>query len=441
MTHDTLLVHGGRPLRGEVRVRGAKNLVPKAMVAALLGHTASQIRNVPELRDTEIVRSLLSLYGVSVTAGEGDDELRIDSSRVQQANPRKVVEHAGSSRIPILFSGPLLHRLGQAFIPGLGGCEIGGRALDFHYQVLRYFGAEIEAGPSGVHLRAPRRLRGIDIRLPYPSVGATEQVLLTAVLAEGDTELRNAAIEPEIVDLICVLQKMGAIITLASDRTIVISGVDSLVGYTHRALPDRLETASWACAALATEGDIYVRGASQTEMTAFLYAYRKVGGLFDIDAHGIRFRHPGRPLSAISLETDVHPGFQTDWQQPMLTVLALAEGTSRIHETVYESRLGLTDGLKQMGTHVRLSEECLGARPCRFDGQNHQHSAVISGVPRLQSSDLKVPDLRGGFAYLIAALAAKGTSRLDGISLIDRGYERFLQKLEDLGADVELITA
>ena len=185
-------------------------------------------------------------------------------------------------------------------------------------------------------------------------------MLLTAVLAEGVTELSNAAVEPEIEDLICVLQKMGAIIAMDTDRTIRITGVDTLGGYNHRALPDRLEAASWASAALATEGDIYVRGAQQRSMMTFLNTYRKVGGAFEIDDEGIRFWHPGGQLNSIALETDVHPGFQTDWQQPLVVALTQATGLSIVHETVYESRLGFTSALNQMGAHIQLYRECLG---------------------------------------------------------------------------------
>ena len=245
-TDDVLLVHGGNPLEGEIRVRGAKNLVPKAMVAALLGSGPSRLRNVPDIRDVRVVRGLLQLHGVTVRPGEEPGELILDPSHVESANVADIDAHAGSSRIPILFCGPLLHRLGHAFIPGLGGCDIGGRPIDFHFEVLRQFGATIEKRADGQYLEAPQRLRGTKIRLPYPSVGSTEQVLLTAVLAEGVTELSNAAVEPEIEDLICVLQKMGAIISMDTDRTIRITGVDRLGGYNHRALPDRLEAASWA---------------------------------------------------------------------------------------------------------------------------------------------------------------------------------------------------
>jgi len=263
-------------------------------------------------------------------------------------------------------------------------------------------------------------------------------VLLTGVLAEGVTELRNAAIEPEIIDLIAVLQKMGAIITVHTDRVIRITGVDRLGGYRHRAMSDRLEAASWACAALATQGDVYVRGAEQKDMMTFLNVFRTVGGAFDVGDEGIRFWHPGGALRALPLETDVHPGFQTDWQQPLVVALTQATGLSILHETVYENRLGFTEALASMGATIQLYRECLGGTPCRFGQRNFLHSAVISGPTKLQAAELVIPDLRGGFSYLIAALSAQGTSTVHGIDLINRGYENFLGKLAGLGARVEL---
>ncbi|MBA2416833.1 MAG: UDP-N-acetylglucosamine 1-carboxyvinyltransferase [Geodermatophilaceae bacterium] len=435
---DVLLVHGGTPLQGEIRLRGAKNLVPKAMVAALLGQEPSRLRNIPDISDVDIVSRLLQLHGVAIVPGDEPGELILDPASVEQATIADVDAHAGSSRIPILLCGPLLHRLGHAFIPDLGGCRIGDRPIDFHLDVLRQFGAEVEKRPQGLHLAAPQRLRGTKVELPFPSVGATEQVLLTAVLAEGVTELRNAAIEPEIVDLIAVLQKMGAIITVHTDRVIRITGVDRLGGYRHRAMSDRLEAASWACAALATGGDVYVRGAEQKDMMTFLNVYRTVGGAFEVeDGEGIRFWHPGGQLCAMPLETDVHPGFQTDWQQPLVVALTQATGLSILHETVYENRLGFTEALAAMGATIQLYRECLGGTPCRFGQRNFLHSAVISGPTKLQAAELFIPDLRGGFSYLIAALSAQGMSTVHGIDLINRGYENFLGKLSDLGARVE----
>ncbi|HEX6074234.1 MAG TPA: UDP-N-acetylglucosamine 1-carboxyvinyltransferase [Micromonosporaceae bacterium] len=437
--NDVLVVHGGVPLHGEIRVRGAKNLVSKAMVASVLGESTSRLYDVPAIRDVEVVRGLLELHGVRVSEGP-DGELVFDPSNVERAHADEINVHAGSSRIPILFCGPLLHRLGHAFIPDLGGCRIGDRPIDFHLSALREFGAIEEKTPEGLHLTAPGGLHGTKFELPYPSVGATEQVLLTAVRAEGVTELRNAAVEPEIIDLICVLQKMGAIISVHTDRVIRIEGVPHLTGYTHRPLPDRLEVASWACAALATHGDVSVRGARQVDMMTFLNVFRSVGGTFEVDdspTGGIRFWHPGGELSAVALETDVHPGMMTDWQQPLVVALTQAQGLSIVHETVYEQRFGFTDALVKMGATIQLYRECLGATPCRFGQRNFLHSAVISGPSKLHGAELEIPDLRGGFSHFIAALAAEGTSRLHGVDLINRGYEDFEAKLDAMGARFE----
>jgi UDP-N-acetylglucosamine 1-carboxyvinyltransferase len=239
------------------------------------------------------------------------------------------------------------------------------------------------------------------------------------------------------MDLINVLQKMGAIISVDTDRVIRIEGVERLEGYRHTSLPDRIEAASWASAALATGGDIDVLGARQPEMTAFLNTFRKVGGGFEVHDEGIRFFHPGHDLSPIVLETDVHPGFMTDWQQPLVVALTQATGLSIVHETVYENRFGFTDALRGMGATIQVYRECLGGHPCRFGQRNFYHSAVISGPTPLSAADIEVPDLRGGFSHLIAALAAKGTSRVAGIGLIDRGYENFTDKLAALGADFD----
>ncbi|MBX6354572.1 MAG: UDP-N-acetylglucosamine 1-carboxyvinyltransferase [Micromonosporaceae bacterium] len=438
MPDDVLLVHGGTPLHGTIRVRGAKNLVSKAMVATLLGDAPSRLYDVPHIRDVEVVRDLLELHGVRVGEGAEPNELVFDPANVESANVDEINVHAGSSRIPILFCGPLLHRLGHAFIPDLGGCHIGPRPIDFHIQALRQFGAVVDKTPQGMHLTAPNGLHGTKLELPYPSVGATEQVLLTAVRADGVTELRNAAVEPEIIDLICVLQKMGAIIKVHTDRVIEIEGVPRLGGYSHRPIPDRIEAASWAAAALATGGDVTVLGARQVDMMTFLNVFRSVGGEFDVlDGQGIRFWHPGGELRAVALETDVHPGFMTDWQQPLVVALTQASGLSIVHETVYEQRLGYTQALNQMGATIQVYRDCLGGTPCRFGRRNFMHSAVIAGPSKLHAAELVIPDLRAGFSHLIAALAAEGASRVYGVSLINRGYEEFEAKLAALGARAE----
>ncbi|NJC63309.1 UDP-N-acetylglucosamine 1-carboxyvinyltransferase [Planosporangium flavigriseum] len=438
--NDVLVVHGGTPLHGKTRVRGAKNLVSKAMVAALLGDSPSRLFNVPAISDVEIVRGLMELHGVRVTDG-ADGEMVLDPTDAGEADADEINVHAGSSRIPILLCGPLLHRLGHAFIPDLGGCNIGGRPIDFHLKALREFGAIVDKTASGMEITAPNGLHGTKLSLPYPSVGATEQILLTAVRAEGVTELSNAAIEPEIIDLICVLQKMGAIIKVHTDRVIEIEGVKRLGGYVHRPIPDRIEAASWAAAALATKGDVFVEGARQADMMTFLNTYLSVGGAFEVDdapvGGGIRFWHPGGELRAVALETDVHPGFMTDWQQPMVVALTQARGLSIVHETVYERRLGYTKALNSMGATIQTYRECLGGTPCRFGRRNFMHSAVIAGPSKLHAADLVIPDLRAGFSHLIAALAAEGTSRVYGVNLINRGYEDFENKLAALGAHVE----
>ncbi len=438
VTADRITINGGRPLIGRIELKGAKNLVTKAMVAAILGETPSLLHDVPDISDVRVVRGLLEVHGVKVTDGPGEGDIVLDPSAVESAHFAEIDAHAGSSRIPILFCGPLLHRLGEAFIPDLGGCRIGDRPIDFHLEVLRNFGAIVDKEPSGIRISAPNGLKGAKVQLPYPSVGATEQVLLTAVRAEGITELKGAAIEPEIMDLINILQKMGAIISVDTDRVIRIEGVDYLHGYTHRALFDRSEAASWAAAALATDGDIFVGGALQQEMTTFLNVYRKVGGAFEIHDDGIRFFHPGGELKAVIIETDVHPGFMTDWQQPLVVALTKANGVSIVHETVYEKRFGFVDALVEMGATIQIHKECLTGMPCRFGQRNFSHSAVISGPIQLRGADIEVPDLRGGFSHLIAALTATGTSTVSNVGIISRGYENFINKLRLLGADFVL---
>jgi UDP-N-acetylglucosamine 1-carboxyvinyltransferase len=434
---DTVIFEGGKPLVGEVTVRGAKNLVTKAMVAALLADTPSVLKGVPAISDVAVVRGLLEAHAVTVSE-HSDGELELDPRNVKSAHFAEIDAHAGSSRIPILFCGPLLHQLGEAFIPDLGGCRIGDRPINFHLDALRAFGAELEKSHEGIRLRAPQRLVGAKVDLPYPSVGATEQVLLTAVRAKGVTELTNAAIEPEIMDLIAILQKMGAIIVVEPNRTIVIEGVESLNGYQHRAIPDRNEAASWAAAALATRGDIYVRGAAQQDLMTFLNIYRKVGGIFEVDDEGIRFRHPGWPIKPVVIETDVHPGFMTDWQQPMVVALTQAEGRSIVHETVYENRFGFTEALVQMGANIEVYKEGIASITRRVPRRPLEQAAVVTGPTPLRGANIRVPDLRGGFSHVIAAVTAQGTSEVSNVGIISRGYEHLLEKLHGLGVSFEL---
>ena len=259
------------------------------MVAALLAPGKSVLKNVPEIRDVHVVSDLLRLHGVDVDVDGANGIVTIDASRVQLADVADVDTLSGSSRIPILFSGPLVHRLGEAFIPALGGCAIGGRPIDFHLETLRKLGATVDKEhKDGIHITAPTACTARRSTC-LPVGGRHRADLLAAVLAEGKTELSGAATEPEIMDLVCVLQKMGAIISVDVDRTFRIEGVKELQGYTHTSLTDRIEAASWASAALATHGDIFVKGATQPEMITFLNVFRKVGGKFEVTDKGIRF--------------------------------------------------------------------------------------------------------------------------------------------------------
>jgi UDP-N-acetylglucosamine 1-carboxyvinyltransferase len=240
------------------------------------------------------------------------------------------------------------------------------------------------------------------------------------------------------MDLIAILQKMGAIIWIEPNRTIYIEGVETLHGYEHRSLFDRNEAASWACAALVTKGDIFVVGAKQPELLTFLNVFRKAGGEFEVHEDGIRFRHPGGQLNPVVVETDVHPGFMTDWQQPLVVALTQAEGTSIVHETVYENRFGFTDSLNKMGANIEIHQDGIASITRRVPRRKLEQAAVIVGPTPLHGADIRVPDLRGGFSHLIAALAATGTSTISNVGIIARGYEHFIDKLRDLGADFEL---
>ncbi len=427
---DTVVIEGGKKLTGTIKVRGAKNAVTKIMVAALLSEQPSTIANVPDIEDVRVVSEMIREVGGEVKE-TSDGVIVITPAELHQPDTNALHKIAGTSRIPILFAGPLLHRLCEAHLPTLGGCEIGPRPVDFHLQSLKSMGAEVEESEKALVIKA-NKLGGAKIELSYPSVGATEQVLLSSVLAKGVTELRNAAVEPEIIDLICVLQKMGAIIEVGTNRIITIQGVDTLHGFDHKVLTDRIEVASWACVAAVTDGKIFVHGAQQEPMMTFLNTFRRVGGEFAVRGGGIEFWR-GRPLTSITLETDVHPGFMTDWQQPFVVLLTQAEGSSTIHETVYEDRFSFTNALNKMGAKIQLYQDCLGGTHCRFENRNHLHSAIINGPTSLHGAEIQVPDLRAGFSYVVAALVAKGKTTIHGIKTIERGYEKFEEKLRAIG--------
>ncbi len=431
---DTMTVRGGVPVEGELHIRGSKNALPKAMVAALLTNEPCRVSNLASLTDIDVVGELIAHTGGSVE--REDDSLVITAHGFEALGQDEVVRLHAASRIPVLTTAVSLHRAGVAYVAAAGGCDIGPRPVDFHLNVLRAFGARDTHLDGVIELKSDR-LRGARIELPFPSVGATEQFLFAAVLAEGDAELANAAIEPEILDLICVLQKMGALISVEPNRTIRVTGVDELGGFEHQVIGDRLEAASWASLALATGGHLTVHGVQQQDLATFLNVYRRAGGDFAIDADGstISFRRARRMLRPLALETDVHPGFMTDWQSPFVTALTQADGVSVVHETVYEDRLGYTEALRSLGAQIQVFTECLGPTRCRFGTANHRHSAVVVGPTKLHGAELMVPDLRAGFSYVIAAAAADGESLIHGVDLLDRGYSRFREKLTAVGVD------
>ena len=334
MTEDQqFIIQGGYPLKGKIRLSGTKNAATKMMVASLLTAEEIVLENCPDLGDVQITAELCETVGGTVKR-EGNT-LKIKTPKITN---HKVKELSRKNRIPILALSPLLHRTGKAEVPILGGCKIGPRPVDFHLNALRQMGAEIKETKSSYKAKTDG-LKGCNIELPYPSVGATENIILAGVLAKGKTVISNAAIEPEIIDLIKMLQKMGAIIELGTNRKIYIEGVNKLYGTSHYIIPDRNEAISFAVMAIATNGDIFLEEAQQDTLITFLNVLRKIGGEFEIEKNGIRFFRKGE-LKAIELETDTFPGFTTDWQQPTVVLLTQANGTSVIHETVYADRFG-----------------------------------------------------------------------------------------------------
>lgn len=424
------IINGGKKLKGEITLSGAKNAASKMLIASLLTDEPCVFTNFPNIGEIDITAELCRAIGSEITR---------DGKTARIATPEiknfRVASLSRKNRLPILALGPLLARAGEAEIPFLGGDKIGARPVDMHIDALRSMGATIEVAGDRYVASAKNGLQGVKIRLRYPSVGATENIILAAVLAKGRTTLHNAAREPEVKELVKMLQKMGAIIELGANRAFHIDGVQKLRGVTHAVIPDRNEAVSFACLAVATGGDILARGAVQDHMSTFLSTLRRVGGEYEVKENGIRFWRPGE-LTATEIETDTHPGFMTDWQQPFAVVLTQAKGTSIIHETVYEDRFGYTVDLNAMGADIRVFNKCLGELPCRFNTKGFNHSAVINGPTPLHGATLAVRDLRSGIAHVIAALTAQGETVIDGVEEIDRGYERLEERLKSLGADI-----
>lgn len=424
-----LKIEGPQRVEGEVVISGAKNAASKMMVASLLTDEPVILHNFPRIEEIDIVRELVERMGAKVEIR--DHTLVLQTPEIVTD---EVVGLSRANRISVLALPALLHRKGRAILPIVGGDRIGPRPVNYHLDALRAMGAVIDDSGDKFIATAPRGLSGTRVVLPYPSVGATENILLAGVLAKGRTVIENAALEPEILDLVMMLQNMGAIIELGTGRTISIDGVDRLRGASHEILPDRMEAASYACLALATGGRIFCRNARQGDMITFLNAVRRIGADYEVMGDGIVFFRKG-PMRGIDLETDTHPGFMTDWQQPFTLVLTQCEGTSVVHETVYEDRFGYTRELNRLGAQITVFDKCLGELPCRFRTKRHPHSAIIRGVTPLQAvpEPLDIFDIRAGITLVIAALCSQGTTRLKGLEHLDRGYENLLGKLQGLG--------
>jgi UDP-N-acetylglucosamine 1-carboxyvinyltransferase len=440
---DTLKICGGKPLEGKIKAAGAKNAVTKILVASLLSDKKCVLNNVPDIAEVEITVDLCQEIGSDINWDRETGILEIVTKELKTSYiPQRF---SGSNRIPILMIGALLSRTDEDIIvPTAGGCKIGKRPVDFHIAALEKLGATIEyreMKKEGAYFaRAHTGLKGTLIELPYPSVGATENTILAATRAKGVTVIKNAAIEPEVIDLILFLQKLGAIISVDVDRTIRIQQAKCFYEVQHTVISDRIEAASLGIAAISTQGRVFIEGAQHVHMITMLNKLRELGGGFDVKNEGIEFYYKGPLKGGLHIETDVHPGFMTDWQQPFVVLLTQSQGTSVIHETVYENRFGYIETLKQMGADLELFTQCLGGKECRFASHNHYHNLIVKGPTPLIPRDIEIPDLRAGFAYVLASLLAPGESNISNLSYLDRGYENLTKKLTLLGANITRIS-
>ena len=416
---DKLLIQGGRPLKGEVVISGAKNAALPILCASLLTADPLSLENVPELRDIGTTLRLLERLGVKYRNGR-DRHVELDASQVSSIEaPYDLVK---TMRASILVLGPLLARFGEARVSLPGGCAIGQRPVDQHIKGLAAMGAEISIEHGYVVARA-QRLKGATIRTDMVTVTGTENLMMAAVLADGRTVLENAAREPEVTDLAELLIKMGARIQGHGTDRIVIDGVDRLHGASHRIVPDRIEAGTFLCAVGATGGDILLRHTAAHTMGAILDKVREAGVAIEEGDDCIRASMDRRP-KAVSFRTQEYPGFPTDMQAQLLALNSLAEGTAVVVETIFENRYMHAPELSRMGARIEVEGD----------------TAVVTGVPRLSGANVMATDLRASASLVIAGLAAEGETRIDRIYHLDRGYERMEEKLCKLGADIRRIS-
>ena len=408
------MVTGGARLAGEVSVTGAKNSVLKLMAAALLAPGRTTLTNVPQIIDVPVMSQLLRRLGCTVDASPGAVTIDVPEQVGHEADYELVRRIRGS----IAVLGPLLARCGEARVALPGGDAIGSRPLDMHIAGLVKLGAEVEIEHGYVVARAAR-LAGAQVWLDFPSVGATENVLMAAVLAKGSTTIDNAAREPEITDLCQHLVQMGASIDGLGTSTLVIEGVEGLSATSHATVPDRIVAGSWAIGAVMTRGDVLVQGGRPEHLDVPLSKLTDAGAVVTTEPGGLRVQMEGRPRS-VDLVTLPYPGFPTDLQPMFLALDAIAEGTAMVTENVFESRWMYVDELRRLGAEVRT------------DG----HHAVVRGRERLSAAPVRAHDIRAGVGLVLAALVADGTTELSDVHHIDRGYEAFIDKLVGLGAEV-----
>ena len=416
---DKLRIVGGTPLRGEISISGAKNAALPILCAGLLTADSLRLTNVPRLNDISTTLKLLGNLGVRTERHE-DDSVTITADQISSLEaPYELVK---TMRASILVLGPLVARFGQARVSLPGGCAIGQRPVEQHIQGLAALGADIHIEHGYVVARASR-LKGTVIRTDMVTVTGTENLMMAAVLAEGQTVLENAAREPEVVDLAELLIKMGARISGHGTDRIVIEGVESLHGAEHRIIPDRIEAGSFLCAVGAARGDITLRGAAPETMGATIAKLREAGLTITCGDDWIKASMDKRPR-AVDIRTHEYPGFATDMQAQLMALDTLAEGTSVIVETIFENRFMHVQEMLRLGAHIDI------------DG----HTAVVRGAPRLSGATVMATDLRASASLVIAGLAAEGETLVERIYHLDRGYERMEHKLRMLGAHIDRLT-
>lgn len=417
----SFLIRGGRRLEGEHSLQGAKNSALPILAAAAATGGVCRIRRCPALTDVDATLNILRCLGCGVV--RQGDTVTVDASGLSRAQiPDELMQEMRSS---IIFLGPLLAALGCAELSAPGGCEIGKRPIDFHLDAMRALGVEIRQEGGRLFFRAERGLRGARIALPFPSVGATENLMIAAARAKGATTLANAAREPEILDLAAFLAACGAKILGAGSSTLVIEGVQKLHGAEHTVIPDRIAAATYLSAAAITGGALLLREARPGHMRAFLAALERAGCSLQSPPDALYLKAPARLRHFPPLITRPYPGFPTDAQANILALASAAEGTSRITETIFENRFRHADELRRMGARILVLE-----------GGSGKREAVIEGVPGLHGARVDACDLRAGASLVVAGLCAEGETRVCDIRHIDRGCERLEEGLRALGADI-----